>query len=82
MNTENLVEWELVGETKVFGDTYPSATSSTTNPALPDLEFNPDRYDDNHHPVSLDFKCQYYLKYNCLNKFHIIYLNIMCVFFL
>jgi hypothetical protein len=28
---ENLVEWRLVGETKVLGKNLPSATSSTTN---------------------------------------------------
>jgi hypothetical protein len=54
MNTEQLVEWELVGETEVLGNTYPRTTSSTTNPTLLDMELNPDRYDGNY-PISLWF---------------------------
>jgi hypothetical protein len=30
--TENSVEWRLAGETEVLGETYPSATLSTTKP--------------------------------------------------
>jgi hypothetical protein len=38
---KQLVEWELAGETKVFVETCPSATLSTTNLIWPDFEVNP-----------------------------------------
>jgi hypothetical protein len=43
LNMEELMDWELVGETKVLEENYPSLISSTTNPTWPDLESNPGR---------------------------------------
>jgi hypothetical protein len=40
---EQLVEWRLAGETEVLGETFPSATLSTTNPTWPDPRSNPGR---------------------------------------
>jgi hypothetical protein len=36
MIVEQLVEYELAGETEVLGGNLPSATLSTTNPTWPD----------------------------------------------
>jgi hypothetical protein len=41
MSVEQLVEWELAGETEVLAENLPSATLSTTNLILPDLGSNP-----------------------------------------
>jgi hypothetical protein len=37
MGIEDLVEWELAGETEVHGNPVPIDTLSTTNPTWPDL---------------------------------------------
>jgi hypothetical protein len=41
MDVEELVAWELAGETEVLGD-KPPPVLSTTNPTWPDLRSNPD----------------------------------------
>jgi hypothetical protein len=43
MNVEQLVDWELAGETEILEKTCPSANLSTTNPTRPDLGSNPGR---------------------------------------
>jgi hypothetical protein len=43
MSVEQLVEWDLAGETVLHGKTCPGTTLSTTNPTRPDLGSNPGR---------------------------------------
>jgi hypothetical protein len=42
MSVEHFVEYELAGETDIFGEKYgPSVSLSTTNPTRPGLGLNP-----------------------------------------
>jgi hypothetical protein len=41
VGVDQSAEWELVGETEIFGENILSATSFATNPTWPDLGPNP-----------------------------------------